>query len=132
MGQSLSRFQLAGRTGLMCFAVEFLSGPRVLMLRVYGPLKPAERRAVVQSVKVHGCYRPRVPLLLDSTETDSPDLMIEVCALRAMLASALPNSPIAIVVPSASRPPDEALRQDGPVFIARADALHWLTGPWFI
>jgi hypothetical protein len=116
----------------MCFAVEFLSGPRVLMLRVYGPLKPAERRAAVQSVKVHGCYRPRVPLLLDSTETESPNLMIEVCALRASLASALPDSPIAIVVPPASRPPDESLRRDGPVFTARADALDWLTGPWFV
>jgi hypothetical protein len=116
----------------MCFAVEFLSGPRVLMLRVYGPLKPTERRAAVQSVKAHGCYRHRVPLLLDSTETESPNVMIEVCALRASLASALPDSPIAIVVPPASRPPDEALLRDGPVFTARADALDWLTGPWFV
>jgi hypothetical protein len=116
----------------MCFAVEFLSGPRILMLRLYGPLKPADRRAAVHSVKVHGCYRPRLPLLLDSTETESPDVMIEVCALRASLASALPYSPIAILVPPASRPPEEALRQDGPMFIARADALHWLTGPWFL
>ena len=116
----------------MCFAIEFLNGPRVLVLRLYVPLKPSERRAAVQSVKVHGCYRHRVPLLLDGTETESPNLMIEVSALRASLASALPDSPIAIIVPPASRPPDESLRRDGPVFTARADALDWLTGPWFI
>jgi hypothetical protein len=115
----------------MCFAVEYLSGPRVLMLRLYGPLKPAERRAAVQSVKVHGCYRRRVPLLIDAAETESPDVMLEVCVLRATLASALPESPIAIVLPPASPPADEAVRRDGPVFTTPADALRWLTGPWF-
>jgi hypothetical protein len=100
------------------------------MLRLYAQLKPAERRTAVENVRVHGCYRPGVPLLLDSTDTESPDLVTDVRALRAALASALPGSPIAIVVKPASCPPDEALTQGGPVFTARADALRWLAAPW--
>jgi hypothetical protein len=111
----------------MCLAVEFLSGPQVLMLKLYAKLKPAERRTGVENVKVHGCYRRGVPLLLDSTEIESPDLMTDVRALRAALASALPESPIAIVVkPASCRPGDEAWTEGGPVFTARADALRWL------
>jgi hypothetical protein len=110
----------------MSLAVEFLSGPQVLMLRVYAQLRPAERRTAVENIRMHGCYHPGVPLLLDCTETKSPDLMADVRALKAALASALPDSPIAIVVKPASSPPDEALTQGGPVFTARADALRWL------
>ena len=55
----------------MSFAVEFLSGPQVLMLRVYAPITLPERRTAVEIIRVHGCYRQGVPLLLDSTETAS-------------------------------------------------------------
>ena len=111
----------------MSFAVEFLSGPQVLMLRVYAALSPPERRSAVEIIRVHGCYRQGVPLLLDSTETASSDSMTEVRALRTALASAFPDSPIAIVVKPGGSPPDEAVLRGGPVFTARTDALRWLT-----
>ena len=111
----------------MSFAVEFLSGPRVLMLRVYAPITLPERRTAVEIIRVHGCYRQGVPLLLDSTETASSDSMTDITALRSALASAFPDSPIAIVVKPGGTPPDEAVLQGGPVFIVLADALRWLT-----
>jgi hypothetical protein len=112
----------------MSLALEFLSGPQVLMLKLYAQLKPAERRAGVENVRVHGCYRSGVPLLVDSTDNESPDLLTDVRALRAALASALPDSPIAILVKPASGPSDESLTEGGPVFTSRADALRWLGG----
>jgi len=112
----------------MCLALEFLSIPRVLMLKLYAALKPAERRTVIDNVRVHGCYRPGVPLLVDSTDNESSNVLTEVRALRAALASALPDSPIAILVKPASGPSDDALTEDAPFFTSRADALRWLAG----
>ena len=51
----------------MCIAVEFLNGPQVLMVRVYAHWKASERRTAVKNVKVHGCYRSGIPVLIDST-----------------------------------------------------------------
>jgi hypothetical protein len=112
----------------MCFALEFLSIPRVLMLKLYAHLKPPERRTVIDNVRVHGCYRPGVPLLVDSTDNEAPSVLTDVRVLRAALASALPDSPIAILVKPASGPSDEALTEGGPFFTSRADALRWLAG----
>jgi hypothetical protein len=53
--------------------------------------------------------------------------MTDVRAMRTALASAFPDSPIAIVVKPGGSPPDGAVLQGGPVFTARADALRWLT-----
>ena len=53
--------------------------------------------------------------------------MTEVRALRTALASAFPDSPIAIVVKPGGSPPDEAVLRGGPVFTALADALRWLS-----
>jgi len=110
----------------MSFAVEFLSGPRVLMLRVYAAMTPPERRTAVEIIRVHGCYRQGVPLLLDCTEAASSDSIPDVSAPRTALASAFPDSPIAIVVKPAGSPPDEAVLQGGPVFTVLGDALRWL------
>ena len=98
------------------------------MLKLYAHLKPAERRTVIDNVRGHGCYRPGVPLLVDSTDNESPNVLTDVRALRAALASALPDSPIAILVKPASGPSDEALTEGGPFFTSRADALRWLAG----
>ena|SRR6476659_2010852 len=112
----------------MSRAVEFLSGPQVLLLRVYAQLKPAERRAAVDNVKMHGCYHQGVPLLINSSESGSPEGTTNMDALRDALSSALLDSPIAVVVRVASSLPDKPLTRDGPVFAARADALRWLAG----
>lgn len=98
------------------------------MLRVYAEWKAADRRTAVDNIKAHGCYRPGIPLLIDSTEV-APDVLSDVRVLRAAMASALPESRIAIVVNPAAGLPDEALTQAAPVFTARADALRWLTAP---
>ena len=111
----------------MSFAVEFLSGPRVLMLRVYAGLTPPERRTAIEIIRLHGCYRQGVPLLLDCTETTSSDWMTDLDALRTALASAFGDSPIAIVVKAGGSLPDQAVLRGGPVFTVRADALRWLT-----
>ena len=111
----------------MSFALEFLSGPRVLLLKLYAQLRPADLRAGVENVRVHGCYQPGVPLLLDTTDNESLDCLTDARALRAALASALPGSAVAILVPE-SAPSDQALTEGGPVFISRADALRWLDG----
>ena len=76
---------------------------------------------------MHGCYHPGVPLLVDTTDNESPDYLTDARALRAALASALPGSAIAILVPE-SGPSDQALTEGGPVFLSRADALRWLDG----
>jgi hypothetical protein len=109
-------------------AIEFLNGPRVLMLRVYAPWMGAGRRAAVNSVKVHGCYRSGIPVLIDSTEV-APDVLPDVGALRAALASSLPDSRIAIVVRPGIAPLPEPVTLDGAVFTCREDALGWLTAP---
>jgi hypothetical protein len=98
------------------------------MLKLYAHLKPPDRRTVIDSVRVHGCYRPGVPVLVDSTDNEAPSVLTDVRVLRAALAPALPDSPIAILVKSASGPPDEALTEGGPFFTSRADALRWLAG----
>jgi hypothetical protein len=109
----------------MSLAVEFLSGPRVLMLRVYAPLMAARRKSAVDNIKGHGCYRAGIPLLLDGTESESPDLSwLE--ALRATLTSAFPESPIAVVIKPGASPPAEAPAEEG-VFTSRTEALHFLT-----
>lgn len=111
---------------LMCISVEFLNGPRVLMLRVYAQWKAAERRTAVNNVKAHGCYRGGIPILIDSTEVAS-DGLSDVGKLRAALASSFRASRIAIVVSPVLNPPGETFTPDGVVFTSRADALHWLT-----
>jgi hypothetical protein len=110
----------------MCIAIEFLNGPRVLMLRVYAQGTVTCRRAVVESVKVHGCYRAGIPILIDSTEV-APDGLPDVRKLRVALASSLGASRIAIVVSPAPNPPGETCTPEEVVFTSRADALHWLT-----
>jgi hypothetical protein len=110
----------------MCIAIEFLNGPRVLMLRVYAQWSGAGRRAAVKSVKVHGCYRSGIPVLIDSTQV-APDVLPDVGALRAALASCFRESRIAIVVQPVMTPLHEPVTLDGAVFTDRADALRWLT-----
>jgi hypothetical protein len=110
----------------MCIAVEFLNGPRVLMLRVYAQWKAAERRTAVKNVKVHGCYRSGIPVLIDSTEV-APDGLPDVRKLRAALASSLRASRIAIIVSPVMNHPGETFPMDGVVFTSRAAALRWLT-----
>ncbi len=73
------------------------------MLRVYAQWKAAERRTAVKHVRAHGCYRPGIPVLIDSTEV-APDGMPDVRRLRAALASSLRASRIAIVVSPAMNP----------------------------
>ena len=107
-------------------AIEFLNGPRVLMLRVYAQWMGAGRRAAVQSVKGHGCYRSGIPILIDSTEV-APDVLPDVAALRSALASSLRDSRIAMVVRPDIGPLHEPLSLDRAVFTSRADALGWLT-----
>ena len=113
---------------IMCLALEFLSGSRILLLKLYAQLRPAERRAGVENVRVHGCYHQGVPLLVDTTDNESPDCLTDARALRAALASALPGSPIAILVKPASGTSEQALTERSPVFVSRADALRWLAG----
>jgi hypothetical protein len=112
----------------MCIAIEFLNDPRVLMLRVYAHWKVTERRSAVQNVRVHGCYRSGIPVLIDSTQVP-PDVLPDVDALRAALASSLRDSRIAILVSPGISPLHEPVTLTGAVFNSRADALHWLTAP---
>ena len=121
-GQRLSHIS----AGIMCIAIEFLNGPRVLMLRIYAQWKGAGRRAAVNSVKVHGCYRSGIPVLIDSTEVP-PDVLPNVGALRAALTASLRDSRIAIVVEPVITPLHESVAPDRAVFTSRADALRWLT-----
>lgn len=111
----------------MSIAIEFLNEPQVLMLRVYAQWKGTERRTAVKNVQVHGCYRSGIPILIDGTEV-APDVLPDVGALRAALASSLPDSRIAVVVSAVIPPLHEPSMLDGAVFTSRADALHWLTG----
>ena len=80
----------------------------------------------MKNVKAHGCYRPGIPVLIDSTEV-APDGMPDVRRLRAALASSLRASRIAIVMSPVMNPPGETLTLDGVVFTSRAEALRWLT-----
>ena len=113
---------------IMCIAIEFLNDPRVLMLRVYAHWKGTERRSAVRNVKVHGCYRSGIPVLIDSTQV-APDVLPDVGALRAALATSLQNSRIAILVSADATPLEEPVALAGAVFSSRAAALHWLTAP---
>ena len=112
----------------MCIAIEFLNGPRVLMLRVYAQWKVTERRTAVKNVKAHGCYRSGIPILIDTTHV-APDVLPDVGALKATLASSLQDSRIAVVVSPLITPLHEPGTLDGGVFTSLADALHWLTAP---
>ena len=75
------------------------------MLRVYAQWKGTERRTAVKNVQVHGCYRSGIPVLIDSTQV-APDVLPDVGALRAALATSLPDSRIAIVVSDTSPQPE--------------------------
>ena len=110
----------------MSFAIEFLNGPRVLMLKVHSPWKITERRAAVKNVEVHGCYRSGIPILIDCTQV-GPDALPDVGVLRATLAKSLEDSRIAVVVSAAMPPLQEPVPLEGAVFTSRADAIHWLT-----
>ena len=110
----------------MSIAIEFLNGPQVLMLRVYAQWKGTERRTAVKNVRVHGCYRSGIPILIDSTEV-APDVLPDVAALRTALASSLRDSRIAVVVSPVITPLHQSVPLDGAVFTSRADALLWLT-----
>ena len=55
---------------------------------MYAQWKAAGRRTAVKIVKVHGCYRLGIPILIDSTEV-TPNGLPEVRKLRAALASSL-------------------------------------------
>jgi hypothetical protein len=112
----------------MCIAIEFLNGPRVLMVRVYAHWKVTGRRNAVKHVQVHGCYRSGIPVLIDSTQV-AHDVLPDVDALRTALASALRLSRIAVLVSPGTPPPHEPVALGGAVFRSRADALHWLTAP---
>ena len=98
------------------------------MLRVYAHWKVTERRNAVKDVQVHGCYHSGIPVLIDSTQV-APDVLPDVGALRAALATSLQNSRIAILVSPETTPPDEPVPLAGAVFSSREDALHWLTAP---
>jgi hypothetical protein len=111
----------------MCIAIEFLNGPAVLMLRVYAQWKGTERRTAVKNVRVHGCYRSGIPILIDSTQV-APDLLPDIGALTAALATSLPESRIAVVVSDTS-PQHEPTALGAAVFTSSEDALAWLTEP---
>jgi hypothetical protein len=112
----------------MCIAIEFLNGPSVLMLRVYAEWKVTERRTAVKNVRVHGCYRAGMPILIDSTQVD-PDLLPDVGALRAALASSLRDSRVAVLVTAVTPPPAEPAALGEAVFTSLKEALAWLTEP---
>ena len=111
----------------MSIAIEFLNGPAVLMLRVYAQWKGTERRTAVKNVRVHGCYRPGIPILIDSTQV-APDLLPDVGSLTSALATSLPESRIAVIV-SDTPPQHEPTALGTAVFTSREDALAWLTEP---
>ncbi len=113
---------------IMCIAIEYLNVRRVLLLRVYAHWKVTERRNAVKNVTVHGCYHAGIPILIDSTEV-APDVLPDVDALRAALASSLHDSRIAILVSPGRTPLPEPVTPAGAVFSSREDALHWLTAP---
>jgi len=108
-------------------ALEFLSGPRVLVLRLYDQPVRTEITGAIHNVTRHGCYRPGVPLLLDVTQIESLELAGDLYLLRVALTSAMPDSPLAVVVPVAGVS-DEA-PWDRTVFTSRSDALNWLAPP---
>ena len=110
----------------MSIAIEFLNGPRVLVLRVYAQWKVTERRSAVKNVQAHGCYRSGIPILIDRYQV-AADALPDVGALRTALASSLRDSRIAVVVSAATTPPHQPGPLDGAVFTSHADALHWLT-----
>ena len=112
----------------MCIAIEFLNGPAVLMLRVYAEWKVTERRTAVKNVRVHGCFRSGMPILIDSTQV-APDLLPDVGVLRAALAASLPDSRVAILVGAVAPPQPEPAALGEPVFTSREDALAWLAEP---
>jgi len=112
----------------MCIAIEFLNGPEVLMLRVYAEWKVTERRAAVKNVKVHGCYRSGIPILIDSTQVPR-DLLPDIGALRVELASCLRDSRVAILVGAVAPPQPDLAALGEAVFTSHADALAWLTEP---
>ena len=113
---------------IMCIAIEFLNEPAVLMLRVYAEWKVTERRTAVKNVRVHGCYRSGVPILIDSTQV-APDLLPDVGVLRAALASSFPDSRVAILASAVTPPQPEPAALGEEVFTSREDALAWLTEP---
>jgi hypothetical protein len=112
----------------MSIAIEFLNDRQVLLLRVYAEWKVTERRTAVKNVQVHGCYRSGIPILIDSTQV-ARDVLPDVGALRAALASSLRDSRIAVVVSSVFTPLHEPVPLHGAVFSSHAEALQWLTAP---
>jgi hypothetical protein len=112
----------------MCIAIEFLNAPSVLMLRVYAEWKVTERRTAVKNVRVHGCYRSGMPILIDSTQV-APDLLPDVSALRATLASSLRDSRVAVLVTAVTPPQTEPAVLGEAVFTSLKEALAWLTEP---
>jgi len=98
------------------------------MLRVYAQWRVTERRTAVKNVKAHGCYRSGIPILIDTTHV-APDVLPDVGALKATLASSLQDSRIAVVVSPLMTPLHEPGTLEGGVFTSLADALHWLTAP---
>ena len=109
----------------MCIAIEFLNGPAVLMLRVYAQWKGTERRTAVKNVPgawllSFGHANP------DRQYQVAPDLLPDVGALTAALATSFPESRIAVVVSDTS-PQPEPTALGTAVFTSREDALAWLT-----
>ena len=113
----------------MCIAIEFLNGPRVLMLRVYAQWKVTERRTAVKNVKAHGCYRSGIPILIDTTHV-APDVLPDVGALKAdagVVAARLTHSRRRESAHDSASRARHAGRRG--LHLSLADALHWLTAP---
>jgi hypothetical protein len=107
-------------------AVEFLNGPQVLLLRLYGPLSAPELRDAAHGLGGHGCYRPGIGILLEPTDPPDGRSVEDVRRLRQAVQGELPQSRVAVVwTRTLTEQADREILNGLAVFSSRDDALRW-------
>ena len=107
-------------------AVEYLNGPQVLVVRIYGPLTAPELRDTSHGLGSHGCYRPGIGVLLEPTDPPDARSVDDVRRLRQAVQHELPQSRVAVVWPrSLTDHADRDLLGGLAAFSSRDDALRW-------
>lgn len=107
-------------------AVEYLNGPQVLLVRLYGPLSAPELRDAAHGLASHGCYRPGIGILLEPMEPPDARGVEEVRRFRQSVQHELPQSRIALVwLRDLTEKADRELLDGLAVFGSREDALRW-------
>jgi hypothetical protein len=107
-------------------AVEYLNGPQVLVLRIYGPLTSPELRDASHGLGGHGCYKHGIGILLEPTDPPDSRSVDDVRRLRQAVQHELPQSRVAVVWSrTLTEQADRELLSNLAAFNSRDDALRW-------